>query len=110
MQPKPIISTIMITYTAIYEITPKEHLVSKKAFEKFLRPAKGIIRTLAASFGSPEPKVEIMKEETFTAHITVSISAGQQKHIAIYELFNIIGDYIAYRMAGTSVRALRSHT
>lgn len=100
----------MITYTATYEITPKEHFASKEAFEKFLRPAKSIIRTLAGSFGSPEPKIEILKKDKFIANITVSISAGQQKQIAIYCLFDIIGDYIAYRMAGTNVRALRSHT
>lgn len=100
----------MITYTSIYEIEPKAFYSSEEAFRKYLRPATSIIRTLADSFGSLEPKVEILMNDHPMARITVSISAGQQKFFAIYCLFDIIGDYIAYRMAGTSVRALRSHT
>lgn len=99
----------MVTYTVVYEIIPNEPYTSQEAFENAIKPAIDIIGVLSASFGSLSPKVEYPDKNTQKACITVSIQAGKQKLFAIYDLFNIIGDYLSYYMGDTLVRVGRSY-
>ena len=88
----------MATYTAIYEIAPNAKFFSEESFLDEIKPAVNIISTLSESFGGCKPKIEIISNAPYEARITISLSAGQQKILAIYHLFDIIGDYIAYYM------------
>nr|DAV48199.1 MAG TPA: hypothetical protein [Caudoviricetes sp.] len=98
----------MATYTAIYEIVPNAKFFSEESFLKEINPAINIINTLSESFGGCKPKTEIISKAPYKARVTISISAGQQKILAIYRLFDIIGDYIAYHMGDTYVEVHHS--
>lgn len=98
----------MAQYLAIYEISPRILYNSYEVFKKETSVAVGIVSTLARSFGSPSPKVVFADGDVQMVSITISIQAGKQKLLDIYDLFNIIGDYIAYRMGDTNVRVGRS--
>lgn len=98
----------MATYTAIYEIVPNAKFFSEESFLEEINPAINIINTLSESFGGCKPKTEIISKAPYKARITVSISAGLQKLLAIYSLFDIIGDYIAYYMGDTYVEVHHS--
>lgn len=98
----------MATYTAIYEIAPNAKFFSEEFFLDEIKPAVNIISTLSESFGGCKPKIEIISKAPYKARVTISLSAGQQKILAIYHLFDIIGDYIAYYMGDIYVEVHHS--